>query len=129
MIKESPTKINKHLNERNAELDGKDLYTLPQEVRAFAMPDGVHDDIMARIKSGEPMNLASLYRLRNELQNSSNDKIKNAIDSTIKRAQMQGSVLRDTHANNQVNFNPSQNTMPQKGHRKEGNTKIYYEKD
>ena len=117
------------LNERNAELDGKNLYSLPQEVRAFATPDGVHDDIMARLKSGEQMNLASLYRLRNELQDSSNDKIKNAIDSTIKRAQMQGSTLRDAHSDNQNIFNSPKSVIPQKGHRKEGNTKIYYEKD
>ena len=117
------------INERNAELDGKNLYSLPQEVRAFATPDGVHDDIMARIKSGEQMNLASLYRLRNELQDSSNEKVKHAIDSVIKRAQVQGSSLRNAHANNQFNFQTNKPSIPNKGHRKEGNTKIYYEND
>ena len=120
--KNKPLPIYGGLNERNAELDGKNIYSLPKEVRAFATPDGVHDEIMARIKSGEQMNLASLYRLRNELQDSSNEKIKQAIDSTIKRAQSQGASLRNTNVsmtqNNQLNNIKNQ---------KNGNNKIYYE--
>ena len=118
----------KKLNERNAELDGKDLYSLPNEVRAFATPDGVHDDIMNRLRSGEQMNLASLYRLRNELNDSSNTKITSAIDSIIKRAQSQGAALRDTHADAGTEISGTKSTIPGKGHRKETPT-IYYEKN
>ena len=110
------------LNERNAELDGKNIYSLPKEVRAFATPDGTHDKIMARIKSGEQMNLASLYRLRNELQDSSNEKIKQAIDSTIKRAQNQGASLRSANTAIQTNNQPLNG-----GNKKQGNNKVYYE--
>ena len=118
----------KKLNERNAELDGKDLYSLPNEVRAFATPDGVHDDIMNRLRSGEQMNLASLYRLRNELSDSSNTKITSAIDSIIKRAQSQGAALRNTHADAGTEISGTKSSIPGKGHRKETPT-IYYEKN
>ena len=119
----------KKLNERNAELDGKKLYSLPNEVRAFATPDGEHDDIMKRLRSGEQMDLPSLYRLRNELGNSSNTKITGAINSIIKRAQMQGDSLRNVHSNTNTGIEQPKSAIPGKGHRKEGNTKIYYEKD
>ena len=119
----------KKLNERNAELDGKKLYSLPNEVRAFATPDGEHDDIMKRLRSGEQMDLPSLYRLRNELGNSSNTKITGAINSLIKRAQMQGDSLRNVHSNTNTGIEQPKSAIPGKGHRKEGNTKIYYEKD
>ena len=117
----------KHLNERNAELDGKKLYSLPNEVRVFATPDGEHDDIMKRLRSGEQMDLPSLYRLRNELGNSSNTKITGAINSLIKRAQMQGDSLRNVHSNTNTGIEQPKSAIPGKGHRKEGNTKIYYE--
>ena len=117
----------KKLNERNAELDGKKLYSLPNEVRAFATPDGEHDDIMKRLRSGEQMDLPSLYRLRNELGNSSNTKITGAINSIIKRAQMQGDSLRNVHSNTNTGIEQPKSAIPGKGHRKEGNTKIYYE--
>lgn len=119
----------KKLNERNAELDGKKLYSLPNEVRAFATPDGEHDDIMKRLRSGEQMDLPSLYRLRNELGNSSNTKITGAINSIIKRAQMQGDSLRNVHSNTNTGMEQPKLAIPGKGHRKEGNTKIYYEND
>ena len=117
----------KHLNERNAELDGKKLYSLPNEVRAFATPDGEHNDIMKRLRSGEQMDLPSLYRLRNELGNSSNDVIKNEINKIIRRAQTQGAMLRDCHPKTQTGLEEPKSAIPGKGHRKEGNTKIYYE--
>jgi len=117
----------KKINERNAELDGKKLYSLPNEVRAFATPDGEHDDIMKRLRSGEQMDLPSLYRLRNELGNSSNTKITGAINSLIKRAQMQGDSLRNVRSNTNTGIEKPQSAIPGKGHRKEGNTKIYYE--
>ena len=117
----------KKLNERNAELDGKKLYSLPNEVRVFATPDGEHDDIMKRLRSGEQMDLPSLYRLRNELGNSSNTKITGAINSLIKRAQMQGDSLRNVHSNTNTGIEQPKSAIPGKGHRKEGNTKIYYE--
>ena len=117
----------KELNERNAELDGKKLYSLPNEVRAFATPDGEHNDIMKRLRSGEQMDLPSLYRLRNELGNSSNTKITGAINSLIKRAQMQGDSLRNVHSNTNTGIEQPKSAIPGKGHRKEGNTKIYYE--
>ena len=117
----------KKINERNAELDGKKLYSLPNEVRAFATPDGEHDDIMKRLRSGEQMDLPSLYRLRNELGNSSNTKITGAINSIIKRAQMQGDSLRNVHSNTNTGIEQPKSAIPGKGHRKEGNTKIYYE--
>lgn len=119
----------KKLNERNAELDGNKLYALPPEVRKLATQDGIHNEIMARLNSGEKMDIASLYRVRNELQDSQNSKIKKSIDTLIKRAQMQGASLRNTHADNEFDFNTNKSALPGKGHRKEGNTKIYYEKD
>ena len=117
----------KKLNERNAELDDKNLYSLPKDVRAFATPDGEHDKIMKRLRSCEQMDLSSLYRLRNELRNSPNTKITGAIDSIINRAQSQGEALRNVHTNTKTGLEKPQSAIPGKGHRKEGNTKIYYE--
>ena len=117
------------ITERNEELDGKKLYSLSKEDRAFAIPDGEHNDIMKRLRSGEQMDLPSLYRLRNELRNSPNTKITGAIDSIIKRAQSQGEALRNVHTNTKFGLEKPQSAIPGKGHRKEGNTKIYYEKD
>lgn len=88
----------KRLNERNAELDNKALYSLPEKIRRYATPDGEHDKIMKRLASGEKMTIQSLYRLRNELENSSNGIIKNEIDKILKNAQSQGQSLRNVHA-------------------------------
>ena len=107
------------LYERNAELDGKNIYSLPSKVRKCATPDGKHDKIMKRIQSGEKMNLASLYRMRNELESSNNDIVKRAIDSTIKRAQQQGASLRNAHSNTDANIMAPTGQMPGKKHSKD----------
>lgn len=114
------------LYERNAELDGKNIYSLPSKVRKCATPDGKHDKIMNRIQSGEKMNLASLYRMRNELEDSNNGAVKRAIDSTIKRAQSQGASLRNTHSNTDANIVAPTGQMPGKKHSKD-TPNIHYE--
>ena len=115
----------KQLNERNAELDGKAIYSLPKKIRQYAVPDGIHDEIMERLRSGEKMTIASLYRLRNELQNSENTTIKQAIDTLIKQAQVQGASLRN--ASQQAGL--KQIRKPGFITKKQGNTTIYYEKN
>ena len=112
------------LNERNAELDGKNIYSLPKELRKYAVPDGVHDEIMNRLRSGEKMNIASLYRLRNELQDSSNDVIKRAVDMLIKSAQSLGASLRNTHSDANIDMTPK-NFCIGKG-KKNSSPTIYY---
>lgn len=108
------------LNERNAELDDQALFSLPPKMRKYAVPDGQHDDIMKRLRSGEKMTIQSLYRLRNELSNSSNGQIKQAIDTLIKSAQSQGQSLRNVHAM----ANPDTNG---KNIGKNGGNKIIYD--
>ena len=119
------------INERNAELDGKKIYSIPQEIRQFAQRDGVHDKIMDRLRSGEKMDIASLYRIRTELADSTNKEIKQAVNNLIKQAQNTGASLRSFSNNiSKIQNNSSRGTLSQQsGHRKNGSATIYYEKN
>lgn len=119
------------INERNAELDGKKIYSIPQEIRQFAQHDGIHDKIMDRLASGEKMDISSLYRIRTELSDSSNKKIKQAVNNLIRQAQSTGASLRNFSGNvSKIQNNSSRSALSQQsGHRKNGAATIYYEKN
>jgi len=117
----------KKLNERNKQLDGKKNFSLPQNLRKLAVSNGVNDDIMDKLASGEKMDIAGLYRVRKEIENNPNTTIKKGVDNLIKQAQNMGSALRGVQSNIDDMLDTNARNGKNKGHRKEGSLTIYYE--
>ena len=75
-------------------LDGKKIFSIPDKLKKYAVDDGIHNEIMQHLRSDDKLSIDELYRMRNELQDSDNERIKRGIDNLIKMAQVQGSSLR-----------------------------------
>jgi ribosomal protein L37AE/L43A len=119
MIKESFS-FRKLLDERNEKMDKKKMFKAPPEVRKAAIPDGVHDEALERIRNGEPVSIEELYTWRT--RGFGNDTIDRWVKQEVAMAQALGASLRNSAgAPEQKNINKTNTAITSDG------STVYYD--
>lgn len=117
----------KVLSERNKELDGKKIFSLPDNLRKLAVQNGSNNEIMQKLASGEKMDLSGLYRIRKEIENNPNNDVKSGVDSLIKQAQRRGASLRNVQKSVDDMYSMNSREGKEGAHTKKCGQPIYYE--
>lgn len=112
--------FSKHLDERNEKMDKKKMFKAPPEVRKAAIPDGVHDEALERIRNGEPVSIEELYTWRT--RGFGNDTIDRWVKQEVAMAQALGASLRNNAgAPEQKNINKTNTAITSDG------STVYYD--
>lgn len=113
-------KREKHLDERNEKMDKKKMFKAPPEVRKAAIPDGVHDEALERIRNGEPVSIEELYTWRT--RGFGNDTIDRWVKQEVAMAQALGASLRNSAGTpEQKNINKANTAITSDG------STVYYD--